>query len=334
MNRLERRLAILRGKRQGAFDPDQYHFEHARRTRVARRVRTRLRRLEPVTLVTPRWSQARRFLDDLATDLAVGEPAVACRTLDCAPLRDRTRHQAQAWFVEALTEFCGLTLDGPSWQAVARLGFRTVVRSLLTRADATDTRRCLMLHGAEHIPSEALDDLISAFDEHVRAAGTSRRFNLLVAGRSGLPAFEGQRHDELPDFAEAEAMEVLVEHLGPLEPHRLRSVVALVGGVPAILDALGAEPDHRLTDIVQDRDAVWRAIGRLANEIRSAFTHVASDGGLIRRFERIAREGPVPEEPERDDRLRRAGFVEVDRAVGGRVSQLRAPVFADLALAH
>lgn len=333
MNRLERRLAILRGKRQGAFDPDQYHFERARRTRLARRVRTRLRRLEPVALVTPRWSQPHRFLDDLAADLAVGEPAVACRMLDCRALAGRTRHQAWAWFVEALTEFCGLTLDGPSWQAVARLGFRTVVRSLLTRADATGERRALMLHGVEHAPPGALDDLVDAFGEHVREAGSARRFTLLVAGAGDLPDLVEGEPLVLPDFAEAEAVEVLVEHLGPLEPHRLRSVVALVGGIPAVLDALGAGPESRLTDIVQDRDVVWRAIGRLGQEIRSAFAHVASDGSLLQRFERIALDGPVPEDPASDRELLRAGFVDVERGVGGRFAQLRAPVFADLAVA-
>jgi len=333
MNRLERRLAILRGKRQGAFDPDQYHFERARRTRIARAVRARLRRLEPVALVTPRWSQPERFLDDLASDLAVGEPSVACRTLDCRPLADRTRSQAKAWFVEALTEFCGLTIDGPAWQAVARLGFRTVVRSLLARADATGERRCLMVHGVEHAPADAVRDLVEAFDEHVRDAGTSRCFDLLVAGAGSVPRFAGHEPVVLHDFAEAEAVEVLVEHLGPLEPHRLRSVVALVGGVPAILDALGAGPESRLTELVQDRDAVWRVIGRLAAEIRGAFAQVAADGVLRQRFERIAQDGPVPEEPERDDRLLRAGFVDVDRTIRGRMSQLRAPVFADLAFA-
>lgn len=337
MNRLDRRLAILRGKREGAFDTDQYYLERARRTRISRQVRNRLRRMEPVALVTPRWSQPQRFLDDVATDLLLGEPAVTCRTLNLLPLHGRTQHQAWAWLVQAITELCGLTLDGPAWQAVSRLGFRTVVRSLLARAEASGTRRCLMIHGMEHCQVDALHDLIEIFDDHVRSTGRKRRFNLLLAGAIESPGFvfAGAEPVTLPDFSEMEAVEVLVEHLGPLEAHRLRSVVALVGGVPAMLDALGSEPEGRLSEIMQDREAVWRVLGHLALEIRSAFDIVAADSDLMQRLELIAREGPLPEEPEQDARLVRAGLVDTKPSkVGrGKLSDLRAPVFADLALA-
>lgn len=335
MNRLDRRLTILRGKRERAFDPDQLYYEKARRTRIARRVRGRLRRLEPVALITPRWSQPHRFLDDVATDLLIGEPSVTCRTLSLAPLHGRTQHQAWAWLVQAITEFCNLSLDGPAWQAVSRHGFRTVMRNLLQRAEISGMRRCLMIHGMEHCHVEALHDLIEVFDEHVRVTGEGRCFNLLLAGAIESPTFEfaGTRPILLPDFAEIEAVEILVEHLGPLEPHRLRSVVELVGGVPAILDALGAEPEGRLSEIVQDRSAVWRVLGNLALEIRSTFDIVAADSELMQRLETIAREGQVPEEPS-DFHLVRAGLIDTRQAQGGgRVSQMRAPVFADLALA-
>ena len=66
MHRLDRRLILLRAKRGATFDPDQYWLEQARRAQIARRLRSRVRRMQPVILLTPRWSSPRRFLDDVA----------------------------------------------------------------------------------------------------------------------------------------------------------------------------------------------------------------------------------------------------------------------------
>lgn len=337
MSRLDRRLTILRGKRNGAFDPDQYYLERARRTRSARQVRIRLRQMAPVVLLTPRWSQPERFLDDLATDLRIGEPGILARSLSLLPLHGRTQHQAWAWLAQAVTDFCGLSLDGPAWQAVSRHGFRTVLRNLFERAEESDARRCLMIHGMEHCHIDAMRDLIEVFDAHVHQTTGPRRFNLLLAGATESPRFEfaGAEPIVLPDFDDVEAVEVLVEHLGPAEPHRLRSIVALVGGIPAVLDALGAEPPSHLGDILHSPDAVWRVLGQLAIEIRQAFEIVAADDGLLQRLEHIARDGSVDEDHDVDGRLVRAGLVQTRRSPTGRgrVTTLRAPVFADLALA-
>ena len=79
MHRLDRRIRILRGKRNGAFDPDQYYLERASRAKVARKVRFHLRRMDPVVLITPRWSEARVFLEEFFARFAkielAGEPA-------------------------------------------------------------------------------------------------------------------------------------------------------------------------------------------------------------------------------------------------------------------
>jgi hypothetical protein len=138
-HRLERRIHLLRGKRDGAFNTDQHYLEKAHRTRIARQLRVHVRRLQPVCLVTPRWSQVRRFLDDLTADLLLGEPSVVARSLSMLPLEGRTPHQAWAWLVQALTEFCHVKLDGPAWQVVSRKGFRHVMRDLFQRADLVST---------------------------------------------------------------------------------------------------------------------------------------------------------------------------------------------------
>lgn len=332
--RLDRRLAILRGKREGAFDRDQYYLEQAERARVSRKVRSLLRRMQPLTLVTPRWSQPRRFLDDVAVDLMLGEPAVRCRTLSLQPLEGRTPHQAWAWIVLAITEFCGLPIDGPAWQVVSRHGFRHVLRELLVRADAGE-RRCLMIHGLEHIHVEALRDLMEVFEDHVHHRAGEARFNLALAGSIDAPHFEfvGMERIVLPDFSEREALEALVEHLGPVELPRLRSLVALVGGLPAILDALGTEASDRLSEVVADRRALWRVLGGLALEIRRSFEIVAADDRLLERLEELARSGPLPEDPATDDALGRAGLTRVDGPARRRRTSLRAPALGDLALA-
>lgn len=333
-NRLERRIAILKGKREGSFDRDQYYLEKAGRARVARKARTRLRRMQPVVLITPRWSQARRFLDDMATDLMVGDPLVRARTLSLHPLEGRTPHQAWSWLVLAVTEFCSLPLDGPAWQVVSRRGFRHVMRELFVRADAGE-RRCLMIHGMEHIHVEALRDLIEVFHEHVRGRTGEGRFNLLLAGTVDAPHFEfaGLERLVLPDFAEYEALESLVEHLGPSEVPRLRSLVSLVGGIPAMLDALGNEAADRISDVLADRRSIWRVLGTIATEMRRAFDIVASDEGLLARIEQIAKEGPQLPDPVKDEALLRAGLVrQVGHSEGTRRTALRAPFLVDLAL--
>lgn len=331
MNRLDRRIAILKGKRSGAFDRHQYYLERAVRGRIARAVRIRLRDMQPLTLVTPRWCQVKRFLDDIATDLLLGEPSVTCRMLNLLPLQGRTQHQAWAWIAQAVQEFCHISISGPVWQAVSRDGFRTTMAMLFERAEGSE-RRCLMMHGIEHIHVEALKDLIQVFEEHVERT-PERRFNLLLAGSVGAPhfAFAAQQRVVLSDFSEREAIEVLVEHFGPLDEGRLLSLVELVGGVPAMLDTLGAAGEDQISHIVADRDAVWRLLGSLAIEIRQAYEIVASDSVLSRRLEQLAENGPQREEPERDTPLLAAGLVK--RTGSGVRAQvmMRSPCFADLA---
>ncbi|MCA9556312.1 MAG: hypothetical protein KC933_40180 [Myxococcales bacterium] len=331
MHRLQRRQIILKGKRTTAFDPDQYWFDRARRTRLARRLRVHLRHGDPVVLVTPRWSRAPGFLDDLAVDLSMGDPAVRARPLHLLPLMGLTTHQAWGWLADAVAEFCQVPLqEGPAWRAVSRRGFRTVLAELFEKAEG-GRARCLMLHGLEHVNVEALQDLFEVFHAHVEAMGPDRRFNMLFAGSIDAPHFamEGAVRAELGDYSEAEAIETLVEHLGPLEAHRLSSVVAMVGGVPAILEALGERGPDDLSRILTDRDEMWRALGPLAEEVRSAIDIVSADQNLADRLERLARKGSVEAEAEADARLSRAGLVRCE----GPTTRLRTPWFADLLLA-
>lgn len=329
-NRLERRTALLRGKRGLVFDPNQRYLGTADRARAARKVRVALRRMQPVLLVTPRWSQAPRFLDDLATDLAIGEPKIQARPLSLGPLLSRNAHESWTWLAHAMAEFCEIKLEGPIAQAVDRHGFRNVLGRLF-RHSTHGPRRALLIHGVEHLHVEARDDLLRVFNDHVDEAGDMRRVVLLLAGSVDAPQFDlpGADRIVLPDFARAEAVEALAEYVGSAERHRLDTVVGLLGGVPALLDRVGAawEKEGRTS---ADKEALWRALGPLADEVRGAVAIVSAVDGLADRLEQVSREGAIAEDTQWDRMLVRAGLFALVGAPTRRVS-LRAPLFADVA---
>ena len=331
MNRLQRRLTILRAKRNGCFDANQHYLERAVRARCARRIRTLLRLGRPVVLITPRWSRSDRFLDDIATDLQVGEPQVTARVLSLMWLQGKGTHDTWTWLVRAMSELCDVDLEGPVAQAVDRHGFRHVVAGLLRRVQGSG-RRVLLMHGVQYLNLEARNDLIRVFEEHQAEFGADLRFNLLMASSVDGPTFEVERAERffLPDFGSDEAIEALVEYLGPREQADLERAAGVSGGVPSILHALGLHAEEH-GELAGTNEAVWRVIGPLGHEIRDASAILTSDDALASRLELLSSEGTVPRDDQVDPKLVRAGLVR-DVLVGGhgRVA-LRAPFFADLA---
>lgn len=329
MHRLDRRIRILRGKRNGAFDPNQYYLEKAARARVARKVRFHLRRMDPVVLITPRWSEARGFLDDVSVDLALGKPQIEARTLSMAPIVGRSVHESRTWLVRAITEFVGFGVDGPVSQAVDRRGFRYVVGDLLAKA-RTGPRRALLIHHLEHLHVEALGDFVQVFEEYMGA--DDRRLNVLFAGSVDVPAFEmpGAVRVHLGDFSDTEAVEHLAEHTGAVDRKLLARAVDLVGGVPALLERLGDVAEKRGGRLPETREELFRALGPLADELRGALEIVLGDVKLAARFEHIAQGGAVAYDPDRDVALVRAGVVE--HRPSGSIARVavRAPVFGDV----
>lgn len=338
MQRLDRRTIVLKGKRSGAFDPNQYYFEESPRTRLWRAGRFWLRSGAPVILIAPRWTSVSLFLDDLATDVALGDPTIKARTLGMHGLKGLTVHQAWAWLATAVAEFCQVSIaDGtgsPLWQAVSRRGFKEVLSEILRRAEG-GRRRCLMLHGVQHAPVEALQDLLEVFEEHTRTFGNDRVVNLLFAGSFDAPhlALRGARRAELPDYSHEEAIEALVEYHGPEIPEdRLRNVVTVVGGVPAFIDALGEVDPDQFVHFLQDRNALWQHLGPVGDQVRMALDLVAADSTLSNRMERLARVGDLPEEPI-DRTLLEAGLVKRNQHRYQATTTIRAPWFIDLVLA-
>lgn len=328
MDRFERRKIILDGRSNHSFSPGQYYIEGAVRGRLARKVRQLLRRMEPVVLITPRWSGVSRFLDDLALDLLVGEPKVHCRPLSLAPLQGRTVHESWTWLVHALAGFCHLEVDGPVAQAVSRHGFRHVMAGLFDLS-CRGPRRALLVHGVEHLHVEARDDLFRVFEDHVRKSGPDRRVNLLFAGSVDAPSFTIRNAQRLVliDYGRNEAVEALVEYIGPVDRTSLNDVVDLVGGVPELLAAIG---DSGVVDA--SRSGLLRALGPLADEVRGAVAIVSAVDGLVERLESVFDAEVAREEPRWDRMLVRAGLVEQASSGQARRVRVRAPMFAQLAV--
>ena len=325
--RLDRRLRILRGKRNLRLYPERLSAQDAAvRTKAERRVRTWLRQGRPVLLFTPRWSAPTRFLDDIQLDLAVGEPKVIARALSIAPLGGRPLHESWGWLLKALTEFLGIDVGATAAQAVSRQGFRAVIGKILDRSLALKPH-ALLIHSAEHLPLEAREDFLAAYQEHAVTAGRRRKFTPLFASSVEGPNFdiEGAGRLTLPDFARHEAIEALAEFVGAAELSRLERVIEFVGGVPALIEQIGSDAE-RSNRIMGDRESIWRALGPLGDELRGAVAIADGVEGLAQRIDQLARGTDVFDERV-DPFLLRAGLAE--RLPSSRVG-LRAPLFADV----
>ncbi len=330
MNRLDRRIAIIKAKKSGSFDPDQVYLGNAQRGRVARKLRTLIRNGQPSVLVTPRWSEASSFLDDLVADLQLGTPKVRARTLSVAPLQGRSNLEAWNWLVRAVMEFADLPMDGPLSHVIDRSGFRAALGGVFRRTVRSEPS-ALLICCAEHVPFEVLQDFVGAYDDHVIEAGEQRRLTLLLSGMITHKSFALREAPRLwlPDFGPREAVEALAECIGIADPHALWAMVGAVGGVPAMIERLGRSGEQGL--IPHDRASLWRALGPLVDEIRAAVAIVSSAERLAERVETLAASGLVSEEPMLDASLVQAGLLVRDvRKDEARVA-LRAPLFADLA---
>jgi hypothetical protein len=330
-NRLPRRLTLLRARRTGSFDPDQVYQEGASRARIARRVRVALRRQDPVFLLAPRWSRPDRFLDELSADLLIGRPRITATVVPLAVVHGRPVHEVQGYLLRCVAEAAQLDVVGAAAQPVNREGFREILASLLGRTQG-GPRRALLLQGVEHLDVDVVQDVYDTVLAHAADVGAARRFNVLFAGSVQLSRsrFPGLVHLVLPDFGPDEAVQALHEYAEQLPERDVELAASLVGGVPALLHAVGvaAEQSRKLPTT---QEGVWNTLGVLADELRAAVVIVAADQAQAERLEAIARQGSLPVDPAVDGRLIRAGVIRgVPRARQPRVV-VRAPILAQLA---
>lgn len=331
MNRLERRLKLLRAKRDGCFNQDQRYLEASVRARAARRVRSLLRRQRPVLMLTPRWSRPDRFLDELSVDLQISRPRIAARVVPLGVVKGRDVHEVWTFLLRSIVEACHLDLKGPASQPVKRDGFRRVLSRLLERTNG-GPKRALLLQGIEHLDVDTLKDVYRCLSEHQALAGDQLAFNLLFAGSAALPRTElpGIETVVLPDFGVEEAIDALREYTDRSETRDVELAAALVGGVPALMHAVGRQAESSGM-WATSQDGVWKAIGPLAEELRHAVDIVAADGELADRLEKVARDGTVALAPAFDAKLVRAGLVRAVPRMRRPHVTVRAPLVAQLA---
>ena len=316
-----------------SFDASQHFVEEALRGRAARGIRTHVRRMEPVLVRTPRWSAPACFLEDLALDLAVGEPGIGCRTVNLQPLKGRKASESWQFTLHVFAQ-----LGRREWRhrpprmVADRGGFRFALNELIEEAHRSAPHPvALLAHGAEHAPVEIIEDLASVWEEYCSRYPSSRRCTMLLAGTAGdtwWPLEEAPRVD-LVDYGAAEAAACIVGQAGDIPFASLRKAAHFSGGVPGIVSAVGDRVRENATLPTED-DALFESLGTLADEIRGAVDIVHMDSALADRLYDLVPGEPVAVAPEVDDPLTLAGLVRRVRAHGDEQVQLRAPAIATL----
>ncbi|MDP2313315.1 MAG: hypothetical protein Q8P41_10450 [Pseudomonadota bacterium] len=329
MHRAERRKVLLEGRRDFAFDPEQLRIEGSPRGRLARRIRGHLRRLEPIAMLTPRWSAPQSFLEDLALDLAVGEPEIGCRTVSFRPLMGRTAPEAWNFLLRVIGE-----LGGGEWgthgvpMVCDRRGFFNAAAMLLDQAqEDAPYPIALLAHGAEHLPVEVLDDIAQVWSRYAEQVEHDRRCTILLAGSVDTPALDvgGSSRIDLTDFGELEAADSLVLQLGVVDPQELERAARFSGGVPAIVAALAIGAQRGFPNSPTE---YLRAMGPIAHEIRGAVQSALTAPDTADRLQMLLDGEPQLEDADVDPALLFSGVIRRVRRPGGPHVALRSPAIA------
>ncbi len=333
MNRLARRISLKHRRDEPHFDPGQRLVESAHRGRSSRAVRTSLRRQEAVALITPRWSCPQAFLEDVALELAISEPGVGCRTVNLRPLQGRNRIAAWQFLLRVLAQIAAPRAEELRIPTIAeRKGFRVVAEELICRAQETSPNPvALMAHGAEHLPVDAAEDLLLAWEAYSARYPGDRRCVLLLGGTSNAPAlrdFDG-KPVVLADFGPGEASDMLGRMVGPNLSGRVGGAADFTGGVPALVEAIGRHVRLQ-RKIDSDEWALLSSTGKIGDEIRGVVDILVSDHRLASRLDLLLPGRPLPMEPELDQQLITAGLARRSHERAGEHVCLRAPAIAAL----
>ena len=315
------------------FDKRQRRIEISQRGRIARKVRYHLRRMEPVVVLSPRWSQPLSFLEDLALDLAVGEPAIGCRTVRFRSLKGRRLPEIWNHLVEVFQRLIPSGWEPEMPSSVAdRRGFRWSIQTLLEQAHTQSPHRVALLAcEAEHLPLSVLEDLTITWGAYWNNHPEDRRCTFLLAGSvqaQWLKIGDSPRL-ELADYSQREAIAAMMARAGERRPSDIGSVARFTGGIPGIVDRVGAHfAEHG--SLPSNRDELLQILGTLGDEMRGAVDIIAADDGLSDRLDRLMKGEPLPEARLLDEPLRMAGLLRTVHAHGSPHVTLRAPAIAAL----
>jgi hypothetical protein len=333
MSRLARRMQIAKVGEAPRFDPEQHFLETAVRGRTARKARAHLRRMEPIVLFTPRWGGVGRFIEDLALDLAVGEPAIGCRSVSFQPVAGRPL--AEAWqFVQHVFQQVGQRGWSPRLPTsiADRRGFNWALEQALEEIHANVPHRvALLAHGAEHLPVQIIEDLTRAWTEYAIRHPEGRRATLLLAGSAAAPwlSVGDAPRVSLSDFGSAEAAAAIVGRAGPLPLRHLERVARFTGGVPGAVEQIGRAA-RAAGGLPSRPEELISALGPLADEMRGAVDIVAAHDHLADRLYELADGEARDAVPEVDQPLLLSGLARIVRRPEGDGTAIRAPAIAAL----
>ncbi len=333
MARIDRMIQRAAIGAPSGFDPSQHFVEQALRSQAARRVRLHVRRMEAVAVRTPRWSEPASFLEDLALDLAVGEPGVGCRTVNLRPLKGRCASESWQFTLHVFAQ-----LGRREWRhrppvlVADRGGFRFALSQLIEEAhDSALHPVALLAHGAEFAPMEVIEDLAQVWGEYAQRHPTGRRTTWLLAGTSAQAWWDmaGAPRVDLVDFGEAEAAATIIG-LTPQTPlHALQRAAHFSGGVPGLVNAV-ADRLRQDPELPEHDDALLASLGSVANELRGAVDIAHMDTALAERLYTLVAGGPVIFSPEVDEPLTMAGLIRRVKTHGEDHVQIRAPAISTL----
>ncbi len=333
MSRIARRVHRESFGSSTHFDPEQHYLEVALRSRTARKARAHLRRMEPVVVRTPRWSAPRLFLEDLALDLAVGEPAIGCRTVSFRPLKSRSLGEAWQFTLHVLGQLGRRGWRPPLPRSVAdRRGFRWSVSELLEEVHRGSPHAvALLAHGAEHLPIEIIEDLTDCWSTYSERHPEGLRCTLLLAGavQGDWLHIEGGAVVELQDFGEAEAAAAIVSRAGPLPIHQLEQVARFTGGVPSLVEQVSKQA-REVGHLPRQRRDLLACLGSVADEMRGAVQIVAAHDELAGRLHELLPGEPVRSVPALDRPLVEAGLARLQRGPHQDEVVIRAPAISVL----
>ncbi len=326
---------IHRSKRTDldCFDQTQHFIEEALRTRAARTVRLHVRKMEPLVVCTPRWSNPSGFLEDLALDLAVGQPGVGCRTVNLRPLKGRKASESWQFSLHVFAQLGRREWRHRPPQMVAdRGGFRFALSVLIEEAHQTVPHPvALLAFGAEHAPVEVIEDIALAWGDYARRHPSDRRCTMLLAGIAGpgwWPLGEVPRVD-LVDYGEAEAAAAIVGQIGNVPFPTLRKAAHFSGGVPGLVEAM-SDRIRRSSQVPQSDDELLASLGTVVDEIRGAVDIVHMDSALADRLYDLIPGEPLDYAESVDDALAMAGLVRPVKSHGADKVQLRTPAIGTI----
>lgn len=300
------------------------------RGRTARKVRNSIRRGSSVILRVPRWGAVSDFLEAVALELAVGEPAFLCRTVGFPSLRGRSLPEVWQVVLHLFSQ-----LGEPRWVQGAPLaitdahGFRYALGALLDGVAARSGQPCaLLVYGLEHLPVQVVSDLCEVWNRWRKPEHAATLLLATAAGSAPL-TLEGAELVELADYGEDEALAALSSHATVFPSRALRAAARFTGGIPCLVDALCSRLVAQELPSVSPT-ALLDSLGPLADELRGAVDIASTDDALSDRLQSLLGGDALPWDPEVDGPLSEAGLVRSARGSSAPMAVLRAPALAAL----